>query len=152
MAIDEVKNIYTNKVDKLTKAVALLEQAAANKENRPQNNHQEEESNNSKSEDKEPSPPPKKKTRKKKKATPTPAPSIYTGGKTFKMDWAYKPGMAFDASCSRQKKATYIAARQEFLGSGTKEAQKDKVSRLKEVCKRKKAEGNMETYRTVKEK
>ena len=67
MAIDEVKNIYTNKVDKLTKAVALLEQAAANKENRPQNNHQEEESNNSKSEDKEPSPPPKKKQGRRRK-------------------------------------------------------------------------------------
>lgn len=65
------------------------------------------------------------------------------------MEKAYQPGMTYNVDWSRQKKAAFIAARRKFRGSGTKEALKDKVAMVKEVYERRKAEGNMDTYKSV---
>ena len=88
MAIDEVKNMFMDKVDKLTEAVALLVQAIANKENRPRSNHQSEESNDSESEYEEPSPPPKKNKEEEESHASTHPYRPYQR-KAFKMDWVY---------------------------------------------------------------
>ena len=60
--------------------------------------------------------------------------------------------MAWSNDWSRQKKAAYCIARREFHSTGTKAAQKDKVAMFKDMYKRAKERGNLETYKSVKAK